>query len=485
MPAGYCSQACDDANPCPATGSCWNLGLDSNMCLLNCRRSADCREADGYICDGDSTCFPGEDNPDPPPPGEGNVGAPCDANADCQGAGAECIPENNGEFRDGYCVNFGCSEQQPCPAGSECFRLQDDNTVCLDTCNGADDCRAGYACQDPGACLPGCEDDDACEGDQVCNDEGLCADPPCTPDSCPAGTFCAENGQCQLDLGEPPPGPIPNCDDVHPVDDCGGAEAVCGRNRAFEPDQGPGYWDYPINGETQQNQYRSYCRLDLQDVVKYASAKVECLSQNWAFGNREPLGLGDMSEANGAIPGTAIGRPGHPEGTHVDGHDMDIAYYQMRSENNWLRPICDHHINGRDQNRCVAPPNNLDVWRTALWLAYAHDAQTLRIIGVDGQVGQLVDAAIDQLCDAGWYRGDACVRQRRATTYEVENEGRGWYLFHHHHFHISLGRQPANGLLSSMPEAADACLRPDCQPAVHGHRWAPRELRHFSLQSRL
>jgi len=484
MPEGYCSQPCETAEDCGASGSCWNLGLDSSMCLLNCRRGGDCREAHGYICDGDSTCFPGEANP-PPPPGEGTVGDACAGDGDCDGAGAQCIPEQDGAFPGGYCVNFGCSEQQPCPAGSGCFQLEDGNTVCLAVCNGSDDCRAGYACQEPGVCLTGCEDDDACEGDQVCNDEGLCADPPCTPDSCPEGTICAPSGLCTLDLGEAPGGAVPNCDDVHSWE-CEGGEAACGRLSQFLPERGPGYWNYPLNGETPADQYRSFCRRDLQDLVKYASAKVECLAQNWAFGNHEPLGLGDMSESNGAIPGTREGQPGHPEGTHTNGPDIDIAYYQLNAADNRLRAICNHSINGRDQYHCVEAPRDLDVWRTALWLAFAHDTPQLRVIGVDGQVGQLVDSAITQLCDAGWYAGSACRRANRKLAYEVEDTQRGWYRFHHHHFHLSLGSRRGAGLNASFNPVSgpDACLRRDCAPAEHGHHWSAEPLPNLSLPRR-
>ena len=80
----------------------------------------------------------------------------------------------------------------------------------------------------------------------------------------------------------------------------------------FDPDTGYGYWDYPLNGETETNQYRSYVRRDVMMLVKYAAAMTACQSEGWSFGNGGPLGLGDMSEADGAIPGTSVGSPGHP-----------------------------------------------------------------------------------------------------------------------------------------------------------------------------
>jgi hypothetical protein len=58
MPGGYCSAACETAEDCGAGGSCWNLGADTSLCLLNCMDTSECRGDAGYICDSDNTCFP-------------------------------------------------------------------------------------------------------------------------------------------------------------------------------------------------------------------------------------------------------------------------------------------------------------------------------------------------------------------------------------------------------------------------------------------
>ena len=105
---------------------------------------------------------------------------------------------------------------------------------------------------------------------------------------------------------------------------------------AYSPRSGNDYWDYPLNGETESNQYRSFIRGDVRNLVSYASAWVRCMTKDrWNFGSgsnyEAALGLGDMSEADGAIPGESIGQPGHPAGTHVDGSDMDIGYYQLNT----------------------------------------------------------------------------------------------------------------------------------------------------------
>ena len=80
----------------------------------------------------------------------------------------------------------------------------------------------------------------------------------------------------------------------------------------------------------------------MKELVKYAAGKVDCKAANWDYGNFAPLGLGDMSEADGSIPGTSTGNPGHPPGSHEHGFDIDIAYYQLYAPDNLLRAVGIH-----------------------------------------------------------------------------------------------------------------------------------------------
>jgi hypothetical protein len=466
FPSGYCSRACEESTDCEAEGgSCWDLG-DSSLCLLNCMAANECRVADGYTCDGDNTCYPGADMP-PSPAGMTPVGGPCDDANQCVGPNNRCILETDPQgastgFVDGYCYQLDCSDASPCPQGAECYQIdQEGGTACLDACNATADCRGGYACQDTGACMPGCSVESPCPEGLLCNDEQECVVPPCTPDSCEAGTICADSGRCVVDVGNVPDGPVPNCGNVTGWA-CEGGEAACGRIEQFAPPMGDGYVNYPLNGETWADQYRSYARRDTIMLVKYAAAMTACLSQNWEFGLQAPLGLGDMSEANGDIPGTRERDPGHPPGTHVNGFDMDIAYYQMTSANNYLRSICSHTVGGRDQYHCVEDPSNLDVWRTALFLASMHDSPQLRVIGVDGRAAVMIEAAMEQLCTAGYLNGTACNPRLRSLAFELEDTGQGWFRFHHHHFHLSLTSRANAGLNGIRLSSQQQCLRSDC-----------------------
>jgi hypothetical protein len=387
------------------------------------------------------------------PVNPGDPGSPCTDSSQCNGgANAECLTDAQG-WPGGYCVINACSAGS-CPAGSECFETTDGSTLCLKTCTGTGQCAAGYACHTAGACVPGCSPG-SCDSGQVCNTStGLCEAAPCTPGSCPSGLVCdTASGSCIPDTTTGPgPGPGPTCSNL-PKRDCVGTAAYCGELSSFEPKYGAGYEDYPINGETASNQYRSYARRDLQMLVKYAAAYVDCKAAAWNTGNGGALGLGDMSEGNGAIPGTSIGQPGHPAGTHVNGYDMDIAYFQAGTADNKLRPVCPHVSGGADQYHCVSAPDKLDVWRSALFLGALFSSETVRVIGVDGQVGALVEQSMLALCASQWLPQYSCdnmqgkfgAAKQYGLAYEITDQGYGWYYFHHHHLHISLnGKVPAN-----------------------------------------
>ena len=227
----------------------------------------------------------------------------------------------------------------------------------------------------------------------------------------------------------------PTCDELPPLSCTGGVD-YCTELIPFEPDEGPGYWDYPIPGETADQQSYSYLRRDAVMLIKYAAAKVACKTADWDYGNLAPLGLGDMSEADGSTPGTNIGNLRHPPGSHVNGNDIDIAYYQLFSPDNLLRSVGDSYIGTENQFHIVGDPYALDVWRTALFIAYLSEHPDLRVIGVDGQIGLILEPAFWQLVTLGWIDED--LYDLIPLAYEVTDQGYGWYLYHHTHMHISM-----------------------------------------------
>jgi hypothetical protein len=277
--------------------------------------------------------------------------------------------------------------------------------------------------------------------------------------SCADGLIL-EEGRCVADLTKQPAAryPEPACDDV-PDWRCRDGATECGKLYAFEPVEGPGYSNYALNGETLADQYRSFARKDNMMLVKYATAFVACKTKGWRMGNGHVLGLGDMSEANGAIPGTRENDPGHPAGTHVNGNDMDIGYYQLKGKDNYLRAICAHSSGGKEAYHCTEAPNNLDVWRQSMVLGAMFSTDRIRVIGVDGKVGAAVMIAMTTLCKEGFLPAEACKNEKLA--YEETDGGAGWYYFHHHHFHISLNKYPTRGYPTDLLNVATA-------PEAHG-----------------
>ena len=199
---------------------------------------------------------------------------------------------------------------------------------------------------------------------------------------------------------------------------CVGSRLHCGAIVRFEPAVGRGY-------EVASDE--RYLRRDLMMRVQHAAARV---ADTMGGG---PVALLDMSERDGAIPGTARGYLEHPFGSHTDGYDIDVAYYQIGTPDNHVRPVCvveDHH--------CSGPPEKLDACRTALFIADLFETPGIRVVGVDGRVGPAIEECLDRLVAGGTL--DRATRARVALAYEREDTGRGWYRFHFGHMHVSVAR---------------------------------------------
>jgi hypothetical protein len=401
--------------------------------------------------DGSTNPLPNADASEPGSPDadrsvNASPGDACGCDADCPAVGS-----HEGVCVFGVCMTRAsetCSaggSTAECGAGSQCWGLEGvEGSICWPDC-ASYDC-AGQ-CDGDGSCAPTATN----ECTYSCSD--YCA---CEPDDCQSGESCV-SGSCIANVSGNAPGvgPGPTCANL-PQRDCTGSAAFCGQLVQMNPSTTAHYDDYPINGETSNNQYRSWIRRDFSMLLDYATAKTLCKTASWDTGIGGALGFGDMSESNGAIPGTSVGQPGHPANTHTNGSDIDIAYYQAGQPNNQLRPICNHVLSNQDQYHCVSTPTSLDIWRHAFFLGTIFESSRVRVIGVDGQAGQLFTSAFADLCAAGWLSGSSCGSVPLA--YEVTNMGQGWFQFHHHHSHISLN----TSTIAPVGKGGMQCRVPGC-----------------------
>lgn len=230
---------------------------------------------------------------------------------------------------------------------------------------------------------------------------------------------------------------IPTCSDLQPSF-CVGTNEYCNQLIAFEPRSNGQYNDYPINGETADNQYRSYLQREVVEAIKYAVAKTQCISGEFPdIDICLPLGLGDMSEEDGSIPGTSQGDPGHPAGTHTNGLDIDVAYYQYADSENSLIPICEHTLNGIEAYHCTKLPDKVNIYQTAIFISCLAEYPKLRVVGVDGKVGPSIRAALEILYSSSWITFQVYDAAISKLVYEEVDTGGGWYYYHYNNMHIS------------------------------------------------
>jgi hypothetical protein len=567
MTGGYCalSGCAGGANPCPAGSACFtfNDGADS-YCIQTCAASSECRTTEGYVCDSDSTCWPGTTTT---PTGTSPIGGPCAADSDCKDAGATCYPEQGASgptgFIKGYCMLGGCTAGA-CPAGSTCLTVTSGGDMaCFASCAGGAPCPQvpGYACSSASeTCWPGCSGDGDCPSGYGCKpDDGFCvlgwtnapfacddqsyepndnlgaaalvagplADSGvdlCTGDldwlrvDAPAGTlvtlgatfphvmgdldllaydeggaflgarlgyesyganlrkyendveflsvlntagptrgyfkvqgFSGATNTYELQVRETDWVDDLDCGDHFAFNECRGYDGtVKGKlyNFPFARPDDP----YVPGGYTLES-YGNYrwLRRELIMLVRYAIHQTQ-----QKFPGTDPIGLIDMCQIDGITPGFDIGDPRHPESTHDQGGNMDIAYYQTDGDSSG-DVVCGPNGSDHDGYFCTSVANTvLDTERQAYFMAMINQHPRLRVIGIDKLLAPLVIAELAVQRDKGWI--SAALHDKTVATMAY---GDGW-PFHHHHIHVSMRwwSQDAmmnNGLLLPLPEPPVGC----------------------------
>lgn len=450
-PKGYCSAQCTKDADCPTTpkGAACNLQITSgNVCGWSCTPGGnDCPTGlncvalgNGYICLGGKPAAT-------PKCGDGKVegSEQCDktdlnsstckslgydsgtlsCNTNCTFNVSACKSNTSSKFGKAcqssndcganlICVTFAqnqsyctasCSSTKPCPTsppGATCsIQLQSGGDVCgwATSTGGPPICGNGVI--DPG------EDCDKTAFGATCKGLGysggsLKCDSSCkyVTSSCTGTTKCASL-------------PPRHC------------TSQCTQIVEFTPAVGAGY-------RVRHGSRLSWARRSTVTFVKYAAASVDCV-----YPGTKWLGLGDMSMSNGNTPADTNGRLRHPQGTHIQGRDMDIGYYQINQNDNDLRPVCQHVLNNQDQYHCVSKPTILDAVKTAFFIAKLLESNQVRVIGVDGKIGPLVQTEMTKLYNNGLISKAVLDQFPSRVTWEETDKGRGWFRFHHHHLHVS------------------------------------------------
>ena len=188
----------------------------------------------------------------------------------------------------------------------------------------------------------------------------------------------------------------------------------------------------------------SNLRREVAYLVRWAAMETSA-----TFEDTLPIALLDMGQRDGDTPGRMQGQLRHPEGTHVHGNDIDIAYYQTGPDN-FGRPVCPSN-NGYF---CTGEATLLDARRTAFFMVRLMESPYLRVIGVDPEVAYDVRDAAQDLKSEGLLSDAELSRLSSRMAY-----GDGW-PFHHHHMHFSWSWESGYSDRSTPPTDG-------CQDAIH------------------
>ncbi len=182
----------------------------------------------------------------------------------------------------------------------------------------------------------------------------------------------------------------------------------------------------------------SHLRREVSYLIRYASDATAAM-----FPGTNPIGLLDMSERDGSTPGTMVGQLRHPQGTHINGNDIDVAYYQTGSDN-LGRSVCPE-----DGSFCTGAPDILDARRSAFFIATLLDSSNVRVIGVDPMIATDLFDAADDLRSEGKITANQRSRMDSYLAY-----GDGW-PFHQHHLHFSWTWESGH---STSDTSSEGCL---------------------------
>jgi hypothetical protein len=181
--------------------------------------------------------------------------------------------------------------------------------------------------------------------------------------------------------------------------------------------------------------YSTY-RWARREVIMYIRYALHEVQQQ--FPGTNPLGIIDISQRDGLTPGMDTCNLRHPEKTHSQGGNIDVAYYQTGSDNS-ARIICDAEGGSNDGYYCeptAVDTHIVDLQRTTYFIAKLSclpdcNNTRFRVAGVDHVIGPLLEETALQLNKDGIISHEEYNNLSNMLAY-----GEGW-PFHHHHIHLS------------------------------------------------
>lgn len=463
---GYCVTFQCTSSSCPADASCVEVDDDGNTsCMDSCNAKADCRA--GYDCTlfgGAKVCFPG-----------------CSEDADCPAAhvcddDGLCAPDprcsrNNpggtcpsGQLCEGgSCAAFTCNTTllEPNESQAAAVAAPDGFTAGLTLCTSDQDwfslsvpagriATVGFTssfgggdldltAHDGTKCLGG-RQQESCTWDRwyETGDEFLSvfngSPSPRTFTWKTAGYRSATNRYSLLSSTVPYTDGA-SCTSTYQASDCTGGsfQALKLLQFPFADAADP----YVPSGYrfTSMSNYR-WARREVIMAVRYAIHEVQR-----QFPGTKPLGLGDMAQRDGITPGYDVNDPRHPETTHDQGGNIDLAYYSTLASAGSAtfsdeRVVCGPNESNETSDGSFCTPaarteHVVDLPRQAYFMAKLLENPRVRVIGVDRVLAPLIAAEALRQKDAGLI--SAAAYGAFAATMA---SGDGW-PYHHHHIHVS------------------------------------------------
>jgi hypothetical protein len=456
MPGGMCASAgCESTADCPGGSSCIELtstdGSTSTYCVADCTSNADCRP--GYFCYPEvNVCWweqgVGPCSPDLPT-GTCDEGLYC-IDGTCQEWSFECTdktyevndtkaastPLTPGAFKTEIKKNL-----QICAGDNDWFSLTipkgHSGTVGIYFYHEVGD--LDLCLYDPAGKLVSCrypfEDYSQLWRDHDWNDEFLSAFALAGDRTVyfKADGYLGATNQFNLFAWTSEWKDGTDCTQFFSTDECKGCYdgGQCVKD-SFEanllqfPHPDP---DDPFVGDGYMVEHSSgYSWLRREAIMAIRQAIHDTQVQ---FPGTGPLGLMDMCQINGITPGFDVGDPRHPESTHDEGGNIDVAYYQTDGSNSGA-VVCDPAGGSNNGYFCTSVANHVvDLPRTAFFMAKLAANPRFRVAGMDKLVAPLVLAEMKKLKDNGMLTSSEYYQGSNGIAY-----GDGW-PFHHHHIHVS------------------------------------------------